>query len=101
MKENLMRISDEKGIYDLKPQILNDFLCLTVLHIKGGIYKKKAAPYKEHKKDMSYVRNREDVKKALYDHTMDKLTLAEKLFIFLLKHRMYFGIYMAVKIYFK
>ena len=40
-------------------------------------------------------------KKALYDHTMDKLTLAEKLFVFLLKHRMYFGIYMAVKIYFK
>ena len=99
--ENLSRISDEKGIYDLKPQILNDFLCLTVLHIKGGIYKKKSAPYKEHRRDMAGVREREDVKKALYGHTMDKLTLAEKLFFFLLKHRMYFCIYMAVKIYFK
>ena len=101
MSENLSRISDEKGIYDLKPQILNDFLCLTVLHIKGGIYKKKSAPYKEHRRDMAGVREREDVKKALYGHTMDKLTLAEKLFLFLLKHRMYFCIYMAVKIYFK
>lgn len=101
MMENLSRISDEKGIYDLKPQIMNDFLCLTVLHIKGGIYKKKTAPYKEHRRDMSIVRNREDVKKALYGHTMNQLTLAEKLFLFMLKYRCYFGIYMAVKIYFK
>lgn len=101
MSENLARISEEKGIYDLKPQIQNDFLCLTVLHIKGGIYKKRNAPYKEHRKDMERVRNREDVKRALYGHTMDKLTLAEKLFLFFLRHRMYFCIYVAVKLYFK
>lgn len=101
MKENLCRISDEKGIYDLKPQIVNDFLCLTVLHIKGGIYKKKQAPYKEHRRDMVRVRNRLDVETALLSHTMDKLTMAENLFLFLLKNRMYFCIYMAVKIYFK
>jgi len=101
MSENLSRISDEKGIYDLKPQIRNDFLCLTILHIKGGIYKKKAAPYREHRQDMNKVRNRRDVEEALYDHTMTKLTPAEKLFVFLLKHRFYFAIYLAVRIYFR
>lgn len=100
MSHNLSRISDAKGIYDLKPQILNDFLCLTVLHIKGGIYKKKKASYREHRRDMDAVRKREDVKKALYGHTMNRLTAAERLFLFWLKHRCYLAIYLAVRIYF-
>lgn len=101
MKENLSRISDAKGIYDLKPQILNDFLCLTILNIKGGIYKKKQAPYREHRRDMKTICNRPDVKEALLHHTMTKLGLAEWLFIFLMKHHLYFAIYAAVRIYFR
>lgn len=101
MSRNLARISDAKGIYDLKPQILNDFLCLTILHIKGGIYKKKDASYREHRGDMEAVRNREDVKKALYGHTMDKLSLAERLFLLWFKHRWYLAIYLAVRVYFR
>ena len=101
MKENLSRISDDKGIYDLKPQITNDFLCLTILHIKGGIYKKKKESYWQHRRDMASVRNRADVEEALYGHTMTKLTMAERLFVFLLRHRLYFAIYLAVRIYFR
>lgn len=101
MKENLSRISDAKGIYDLKPQILNDFLCLTVLNIKGGIYKKKSAPYKEHRKDMKTICERADVREAIRCHSMTKLTLAEKIFIFFMKHKMYFLIYLVVRIYFR
>ncbi|MBO6016231.1 MAG: glycosyltransferase, partial [Lachnospiraceae bacterium] len=99
MKENLSRISDQKGIYDLKPQIINDFLCLTVLYVKGGIYKKKKAPYREHRSDMKRVRERADVEEALRCHTMDRLTPAEKLFLFLLKKRMYLAIFLAVRMY--
>lgn len=101
MKENLCRISDEKAAYDLKQQILNDFLCLTVLHVKGGIYKKKNAPYKEHKADMKKVCTDPAVVEAMKNYCMPGLSVAEKLFLFFMKHHMYFAIYMAVRIYFR
>lgn len=101
MKENLLRISREKGGYDFSEQIWNDFLCLTMLHVKGGIYKKKSAPYKEHKQDMQTVCNDPDVIEALQKYHMPKLTLAEKAFIFFMKHHMYFAIFLAVRIYFR
>ena len=101
MKENLCRISDEKAAYDLKQQILNDFLCLTVLHVKGGIYKKKNAPYKEHKADMKKVCTDPVVVEAMKNYCMPGLSVAEKLFLFFMKHHMYFAIYMAVRIYFR
>lgn len=101
MKENLCRISDAKAAYDLKPQIINDFLCLTVLHIKGGIYKKKHAPYKEHKSDMKKICRDKDVIEAMKNYHMPKLSMAEKLFLFFMKHHMYLAIYMVIRIYFR
>lgn len=101
LKENLLRISRKKNSFDFETQIWNDFLCLTILHIKGGIYKKKSAPYKEHRSDMKSVCTDCDVIKALSVYHMPKLTFAEKLFIFLMKHHLYFLIYCAVRIYFR
>lgn len=101
MKKNLLRISRIKGGYDFETQIWNDFLCLTVLHIKGGIYKKKTAPYREHRADMKAVCEDADVIKALKIYDMPRLTAAEKLFLFFMKHHMYFLIFLAVKIYFR
>lgn len=101
MKENLTRISREKGGYDLKHQILNDFLCLTILHIKGGIYKKKKSSYKEHRADMKKICRDADVIEALGKYNMPKLTAAERLFVFFMKYRMYFAIFLAVRIYFR
>ena len=100
MKENLCRISDAKAAYDLKPQIVNDFLCLTVLHIKGGIYKKKNAPYKEHRADMKKICMDREVIEAMETYRMPGLSMAEKLFLFFMKHHMYFAIFMSVRIYF-
>lgn len=101
MKENLLRISKEKGGYDFETQIWNDFLCLTILHIKGGIYKKKQAPYREHRADMKAVCTDPEVIKALQLYHMPRLTMAEKLFIFFIKHHMYLPIFLAVRIYFR
>lgn len=101
MRENLCRISDAKAVYDLKPQIWNDYLCLLVLHVKGIVYKQKGVPYRELAREMKEVLTREDVKYALANHSMQGLTLAEKLFIFFMKHRMYFAIYAVVRLYFK
>lgn len=101
MQKNLCRISEEKGIYDLKPQIWNDFLCLTVLHLKGAVYKQKEKSYKELKAEMKQVIRRSEVQYALSASTMDKLSIAEKLFLFFMKNRMYLCIYLAVKAYFR
>lgn len=101
MKKNLLRISQIKGSYDFKTQIWNDFLCLTVLHVKGGIYKKKTAPYKEHKRDMKAICNDPDVRHALQVYHMPRLSTAEKLFIYFMKHHMYLPIFLAVRIYFR
>lgn len=101
MKENLLRISKAKGGYDFETQIWNDFLCLTVLHVKGGIYKKKNAPYREHRADMKAICEDKEVIKALQIYHMPKLTTAEKLFLFFMKHHMYLFIFLAVRIYFR
>lgn len=101
MRENLCRISDEKGVYDLKPQIWDDFLCLTVLHVKAIVYKQKNVPYKELKKEMKKVISASEVRYAITACGMKKLTLAEKLFIFFMKYKLYLPIYMAVRVYFK
>lgn len=101
MKKNLLNISRTKHSFDFETQIWNDFLCLTVLHIKGGIYKKKSAPYKEHRADMKQVCTDPDVIHALSVYDMPKLTAAEKLFLFLMKHHLYFLIFCAVRIYFR
>lgn len=101
MRENLCRISDAKAVYDLKPQIWNDYLCLLVLHVKGIVYKQKGTPYRELAREMKEVLGQEDVKYALANYSMPGLTLAERLFIFFMKHRMYFAIYAVVRLYFK
>ena len=102
VKKNLPLCSDEVSIgEDFSTQIWNDFLCLTVLHIKGGIYKKKKAPYKEHKSDMKSICHDPDVLHALKVYNMPQLTIAEKLFLFFMKHHMYLAIFLAVRIYFR
>lgn len=100
LKSNLTRISSMKEQYDFDTQIINDFLCLTVLHLKGSIFKRKTLSYKELKKDMKDICTDPDVIHALKSYCMPQLTAAEKLFIFFMKHHCYFLIYLAIKIYF-
>ncbi len=101
MRENLCRISDEKGIYDLKPQIWNDYVCLLVLHVKSIVYKQKQVPYCDIRKEMQGVLLQEDVREGLRLCHMPKLSMAEKLFLFFMKHRMYFAIWFVVRLYFR
>ena len=100
MKEQLLRISHQKDVYPFESQIWNDFLCLTVLHIKGGIMAEKQGGYKKARKNIKRVCEDEDVEKALRICTMDKLTKAEKLFLFFMRHHLYYPMYLAVSIYF-
>lgn len=100
MRENLCRISDAKKIYDLKSQIINDYVSLLVLHTKSIVYKQKETSYRKLKEEMREVLSREDVREALCTYDMPKLTLAERIFLFLMKQHMYFAIWLIVRLYF-
>lgn len=100
MRENLCRISDEKRVYDLKPQICNDYVSLLVLHTKSIVFKQRKTAYRKLREEMKEVLSREDVKEALATYDMPRLSVAEKVFLFLMKHRMYFMIWMIVRLYF-
>lgn len=101
MRENLCRISDEKKVFDLKPQIWNDYMGLLVLHTKAAVYKQKNVPYNEIRKELKEVLSRPDVREALKMYHMPLLTWAEKLYLFFMKHHMYLAIYVAVRLYFR
>lgn len=101
MRKNLLRISREKDAGFLKDQIWNDFLCLTVLHLKAIVYKQKDLPYKTLRNEMKKVLERRSVSWALWHYDMPYLTKAEKLFIWLMRTEFYFGIYAAVRLYFR
>lgn len=101
MRENLCRISDAKNVYDLKPQVWNDYVCLLVLHIKSIVYKQKEVPYRLLREEMKQVLLQTDVKKALDTYRMPRLSPAEKLFLFFMKHHMYAAIWLVVRLYFR
>lgn len=100
MRENLCRISDVKQVYDLKPQICNDYVSLLVLHTKSIVFKQKKTPYRNLKAEMKEVLSRADVKEALATYDMPRLSFAEKVFLLLMKHRMYAVIWTIVRLYF-
>ena len=101
LKKNLCRISDEKNVYDFKPQIVNDFVCLTVLNVKGCVYKQKGESYQKIKNDMRGICEDEEVRQAMAKISMPGLSLAEKMFLYFMKHKCYLLIYLAVRIYFR
>ncbi|MBO4337356.1 MAG: glycosyltransferase [Lachnospiraceae bacterium] len=101
MRKNLIRIADRKGADHLKDQIWNDFLCLTILHLKAIVYKQKDKPYRELKKEMHRVIRKRSVTYAMWHYDMPRLTFAEKLFIFFMRTELYFAIYACVRLYFR
>lgn len=101
MKHALSRISDTKNGYDFKPQILNDFLCLTILHIKGGIVAHKKNGYHIARPDIEKVCTDSDVCKSLANYSMPHLGPAERLFIFFMKHHLYWFMYLTITLYFQ
>ncbi len=101
MRKNLLRIAGEKNAEYLKDQIWNDFLCLTVLHLKAIVYKQKDKPYRQLKSEMQRVVRKKSVSWALWHYDMPRLTLAEKLFIFFMKTEWYAAVYACVRIYFR
>ena len=101
MRDRLLLISKTKNVYNFSSQIWNDFLCLTVLNVKGEVAKNTELSYTEHRRNMNDICTLPDVRMALSICCMDKLTMAERMFLFFMKHKWYLAIYMAVRIYFR
>jgi len=101
MKTNLIRISEYYGSYDFTSQIQNDFLCLAVLHLKEAAVRNKMSGFKVARNYMEKICKDQEVINAIQRHTMNGLTLPEKLFVFFMKHRLYLPAYLAVTLYFR
>ncbi len=101
MRKSLSGIVKAKGHEELTDQIWNDYLCLTVLYIKGIVVKQKHLPYRMLKRQMKKVVTSRSVSWALWHYDMPDLTMAEKLFLFFMKVQWYRAIYLAVRIYFR
>ncbi len=100
MKERLEAISKEKGIYDFAPQLTNDFLGLAVIGLKNGVVRNKNGFSGSMEEIKKYCRDIQ-VRLALDTHTMDRLPLSIKVFLWLMKHQWYLACYVICKLFFK
>lgn len=97
----LLAISKEKAVYDFSAQICNDFLSMTVLAVKNEIYRNYKAGRKTVTRNIKAVCEAADVREALENHTMDKLSASIKLYLYLMKTGRYSLCYWLVLVFFK
>lgn len=100
MARRLKEISDDKGIYDFKPQITNDFLGLAVIGLKNGVVRNREGRASAMAIIKRYCQDGE-VQAALSAHTMNRLPVSIKVFLMLMKYRCYGICYMICKLFFK
>ncbi|MGN0335850.1 MAG: glycosyltransferase family 2 protein [Lachnospiraceae bacterium] len=100
MKERLQVISDEKGVYDFKPQLDNDFLGLAVIGLKNGVVRNQDGFKSAMEEIKKYCRDVQ-VRLALDTHTMDRLPISIQVFLWLMKHQCYRTCYMICRLFFR
>lgn len=100
MERRMKEISREKGVYDLTPQITNDFLGLAVIGLKNGVIRNTEGRKKALEIIGKYCRD-EAVKEALKTHTMDKLPITIKIFLELMKRECRYTCYMICRLFFR
>lgn len=99
MEERLKEISDLKGVFDFKPQIINDFLGLAVIGLKNGVVRNTEGQ----KSAIGIIRKYCDdrsVREALATHTMNRLPMTIRMFLLLMKGRKYVVCYLICKLFF-
>lgn len=96
-----MHINQEKGTYDYSEQITNDFLFLVLMCIKEEIHKNKEDKPREVVRRVGGICETKEVSQALRSFRMPKLMFTGRVFVFLMKHKMYGLMYLAVKAVFR
>ncbi|MBS6396809.1 MAG: glycosyltransferase family 2 protein [Clostridiales bacterium] len=100
LRERMEAISDEKAVYDFRPQIRNDFLSLAVMAVKNEIWRNKKEPFKQVLANVKAMCRDASVQEALKNHTMDRIGLSVRLYIFFMKHGLTLPCYVVTKIFF-
>lgn len=101
LRNQLMKINEEKSLYDYSEQIINDFLFLVLMCIKEEIHKNKEDKPKQVIQRVKEICENEFVQEALEEYHMPKLMLSGRIFVFLMKHKLYGLCYLAVKAVFR
>ena len=100
LKNRLEAISDEKGVYDFRPQIRNDFLSLAIMAVKNEIWRNRTDSFFKVLKNVKRMCRDASVQEALLKHTMDRLDWSVRVYIFMMKHGLYLSCYLVTKIFF-
>jgi len=101
LAQRLMELSRTKSVYDFEPQIWNDFLSLIVLAVKNEIYRNYKSGKKTVIANVKGICEDPMVLEALEKHTMDRLSLSVRLYLWLMKNRHYSLCYWLVLLFFK
>ena len=97
----LQAISDAKGVYDFTAQIRNDFLSMAVLAVKNEIYRNYQSGRQSVVANVKRICEDAMVKEALEKHTMDKLSVSIRIYLWLMKKGHYNLCYWLVLVFFK
>ena len=101
LASRLLEISRDKNVYDFTPQIRNDFLSMTVLAVKNEIYRNYRAGRRTVTANVRKICEDPQVREALKNHTMDKLSASIRLYLWLMKNGHYTLCYWLVLVFFK
>lgn len=97
----LLNISVQKNVYDFSTQITNDFLCLTILGIKNEIMKNYKAGFLTVIRNLKRIFNMPEVREAIEVYEMPRLSMAEKIYIKLIRYRLYRSCFLITFVFFK
>lgn len=100
LRERMEAISDAKGVYDFRPQIRNDFLSLAVMAVKNEIWRNHTDSFSQVLKKVKKMCKDACVQEAISHHTMARLGLSVKIYLFMMKHSLALPCYLVTKIFF-
>lgn len=100
LRERMEVISREKGVYDFRPQIRNDFLSLAIMAVKNEIWRNHTDSFGQVIKKVRQMCRDDSVQEALKNHTMNQIGLSVKAYIFMMKHGLSVPCYLVTKVFF-
>lgn len=100
LRVRMEAISDKKGVYDFRPQIRNDFLSLAVMAVKNEIWRNQKDSFGQVLKNIRRICLDDSVREALANHTMDRIDLSVKAYIFMMRHGLYLPCWIVTKVFF-
>lgn len=99
-RKQMEKISDQKGVYDFRPQIRNDYLSLAIMAVKNEIWRNHTDPFGTVLKKTKAMCRDVSLQEALRNHTMDRIGLSVKVYIFMMKHKLALPCYVVTKLFF-